>query len=76
MPLFYFNVDGGTYHWTDVVGKPCKDVAAARAEARQIAAEMVASCLFAGRVPDDATIEVEDQNLRPILEMKLRHAAC
>ena len=76
MPLFYFNVDGGTYHWTDVVGKSCRDISAARAEARRIAGEMVASCLLAGRVPDDATIEVEDHNLRPVLEMKLRHAAC
>jgi len=75
MPLFYFNVDGGTYHWTDVVGKSCSDVGAARAEARRIAGEMVASCLLAGRMPDDATIEVEDQHLRPVLEMKLRHAA-
>ena len=76
MPLFYFNVDGGTYHWTDVVGKSCSDIGAARAEARRLAGEMVASSLLAGRLPDDATIEVEDQNLRPVLEMKLRHAAC
>jgi hypothetical protein len=75
MPLFYFNVDGGTYHWTDVVGKRCRDMAAARTEARRIAAEMVSSCLLAGRSPDDAIIEVEDQNLRPVLEMRLRHAA-
>ena len=76
MPLFYFNVDGGTYHWTDIVGKSCRDVTAARAEARKLAAEMVSSSLLAGRVPDDALIEVEDQNMRPVLEMRLRHAAC
>ncbi len=76
MPLFYFNIDGGSYHWTDVVGRSCRDVGAAREEARRLAAEMVASSLLAGRVPDDAIIEVEDQNLRPVLEMPLRHAAC
>ena len=75
MPLFYFNVDGGTYHWTDVVGKSCRDVNDARAEARRLAGEMVSTSLLAGRLPDDAVIEVEDQNLRPVLEMRLRHAA-
>ena len=76
MPLFYFNVDGGSFHWTDVVGKPCRDVAAARAEARRLAAEMVASSLLSGKIPHEAVIEVEAQELRPVLEMPLRHAAC
>jgi hypothetical protein len=76
MPLFYFNVDGETYHWTDVVGRSCRDVNAARDEARRLAAELVSSSLLAGQAPEDALIEVEDQNMRPVLEMRLRHAAC
>ena len=76
MPRFYFNVNGDDFHWTDVVGRHCADLAAARREAAAIAGEMITSSLMAGRLPEDAMIEVEDEGMRPVLEMRLRHAAC
>ena len=76
MPIFYFNVDGGSYHWTDIVGRRCHDVAAVRREARRIAGEMITSSLLEGKLPDDAIIEVEDENLRPVLELPLKDAGC
>lgn len=75
MPVFYFNVDGSALHWSDGVGTPCRDLSAARLEAKRIAAEIVATSILAGRVPADATIEVEDTERRPVLEMPLQHAA-
>lgn len=75
VPTYYFNVNGGSYHCTDLVGRNCRDVGAAHREAHRIAAEMITASLIAGRVPDDATIEVEDEDMRPVLEMKLTHAA-
>ena len=75
MPLFYFNVNGGDFHWTDLVGRRCDDVFEARREATRLAGEMITSSLMAGKLPDDAVIEVEDESMRPVLEMRLRHAA-
>ena len=75
MPIFYFNVNGDTFHWTDVVGKRCNDMLAVRREAHRIAGEMVSTSLIAGRVPDEAMIEVEDEDLRPVLALPIRYAA-
>ena len=75
MPTYYFNVSGGSYHCTDLVGRNCRDVGAAHREAHRIAAEIIATSLIAGRVPEDAIIEVEDEDMRPVLEMRLVHAA-
>lgn len=75
MPMFYFNVEGEKLHWTDLVGKPCTDIDAARLEAKNIAGEMVTASLMAGRAPADAVIEVDDEHLRPVFEMRLDHVA-
>jgi len=75
VPLFYFNVNGGTYHCTDLVGRNCRDIGAAHREAHRLAAEMITTSLIAGQVPEDAIIEVEDEDMRPVLEMRLSHAA-
>jgi hypothetical protein len=60
VPRFYFNVNGGDFHWTDVVGRRCTDLVAARSGATVIAGEMITS-LAAGEMLEDAAIEVEDQ---------------
>jgi hypothetical protein len=75
VPRFYFNVNGDEFHWTDLVGRRCDDLVAARREATAIAGEMITSSLMAGKLPEDAVIEVEDESMRPVLEMRLRHAA-
>jgi hypothetical protein len=75
VPRFYFNVNGADFHWTDLVGLRCADLSAARREATRIAGEMITSSLMAGELPRDAVIEVEDEAMRPVLEMPLRHAA-
>jgi hypothetical protein len=76
MPRFYFNVNGDDFHWTDLVGRRCADLVAARREATLIAGEMITSSLMAGELPKDAVIEVEDETMRPVLEMPLRLAGC
>jgi hypothetical protein len=76
VPRYYFNVQGADFNWTDLVGRRCADIVAARREATLIAGEMITSSLMAGKTPDDAVIEVEDEAMRPVLEMSLRHAAC
>ena len=74
VPKFYFDVNGADFHWTDLVGRCCADLA--RREATLIAGEMITSSLMAGKVPHDAVIEVEDEAMRPVLELPLRHAGC
>ena len=74
MPRFYFNVVGDDLHWTDVAGRHCGTLEAARLEARRIAAEIVSNALISGQAPPDAVVEVEDQQLRPVLELPVMQA--
>ena len=71
MPLFYFNVRGDGYEVPDLAGRECADLEAARAEAERLAAELVETALVAGEVPPDATVEVDDEELRPVLALPL-----
>ena len=73
--MFYFNVNGDSFHCTDLVGTNCRDVGAAHREAHRIAAEMITASLIDGRVPEDAIIKVEDEDMRPVLEMRLSQAS-
>jgi hypothetical protein len=71
MPHFYFNVRGEGFEVPDLAGRRCADEAAARAEAERIAAELVEAALAAGEVPPDATVEVDDEEMRPVLALPL-----
>jgi hypothetical protein len=71
MPQFYFNVRGEGFDLPDLAGRQCADEAAARAEAERIAAELVEAALAAGHPPPQATVEVDDEALRPVLALPL-----
>ena len=72
MPLYYFNVRGSAFELPDLAGRQCADDAAARAEAERMAAELIETALVAGDLPPDATIEVDDEALRPLLALPLQ----
>ena len=74
MPIFYFNVVGGDLNWTDLAGKYCDSVDRAREEAERLAGEIVSNALLSGNMPPDANIEVEDDSLRPVLELPITRA--
>jgi hypothetical protein len=71
MPTYYFNVHGERFEVADFAGKECPDDAAARAEAERLAAELVETALVAGEAPPEAIIEVDDEELRPVLALPL-----
>ena len=71
MPTYYFNVRGEHFELPDLAGKTLSDDAAARAEAERLAAELVESALVAGALPPDATVEVDDEEMRPVLALPL-----
>ena len=71
MPTFYFNVRGAGFELPDLTGRECADIEAARAEAERLAAELVETALVAGELPPDATVEVDDAELRPLLALPL-----
>ena len=74
MPIYYFNLRGEDFELPDLAGKSLGDDAAARAEAERLAAELVETALVAGTLPPDATVEVDDENMRPILALPLNRA--
>ncbi|HEV2748238.1 MAG TPA: hypothetical protein VGW34_13180 [Allosphingosinicella sp.] len=69
MPVYYFNVRGEAFDLPDLTGRQCRDEAAARAEAERLAGDIIANALVAGKLPVDATIEVDDEELRPIMAL-------
>ena len=71
MPTYYFNVRGEHFEQPDLTGKTLRDDAAARAEAERLAAELVETALVAGARPPDATVEVDDEQMRPVLALPL-----
>lgn len=71
MPIFYFNVRGSDFELPDLTGRECADAEAARAEAQRLAAELIETALVAGELPPDATVEVDDENQRPLLALPL-----
>jgi hypothetical protein len=74
MPLFYFNVRGDGYEVPDLAGRECPDAEAARIEAERMAADLVETALLAGERPMEAIVEVDDEELRPILAIPLNPA--
>lgn len=71
MPTYYFNLRGKDFELPDLAGKELGDDMAARAEAERLAAELVESALTAGHLPPDAVIEVDDEQMRPVLALPL-----
>ncbi len=71
MPTYYFNLRGERFERPDLAGKTLPDDAAARAEAERLAAELAETALVAGTVPPDAVIEVDDEEMRPLLALPL-----
>jgi hypothetical protein len=60
----------------DLAGRECADAVAARLEAERLAAEIVETALLAGERPPPATIEVDDEEQRPVLALPLGAGRC
>jgi hypothetical protein len=71
MPIFYFNLRGEGLDQPDLTGRDLPDEAAARAEAERLAEELIETARAAGLRPPEATIEVDDEELRPVLALPL-----
>jgi hypothetical protein len=74
MPIYYFNLRGENFELPDLAGKSLSDDAAARAEAERLAAELVEAALISGTLPPDAVVEVDDEQMRPLLALPLNPA--
>ena len=74
MPTYYFTLRGADFELPDLAGKSLSDDAAARAEAERLAAELVESALVAGTSPPNAVVEVDDEQMRPVLALPLSAA--
>jgi hypothetical protein len=74
MPTYYFNLRGESFELPDLAGKSLPDDAAARAEAERLAAELIETAIVAGTVPPDAVVEVDDEDMRPVLALPLNLA--
>ena len=74
MPTYYFSLRGADFELPDLAGKSLSDDAAARAEAERLAAELVETALASGTVPPDAVVEVDDEQMRPLLALPLNPA--
>lgn len=74
MPTYYFNLRGENFELPDLAGKSLSDASAAREEAERLAAELVESALVSGAVPPDAVVEVDDEDMRPVLALPLNPA--
>jgi len=72
MPVFYFNLRGDGVDQPDLTGRDLPDEGAARLEAERLAAELAEAARAAGETPPDATLEVDDAELRPVLALPLR----
>jgi hypothetical protein len=71
MPLYYFNMRGERFEHPDLTGRDLPDAAAARAEAERLAAELIETALVSGEMPPDAYVEVDDEEMRPVLSLPL-----
>jgi uncharacterized protein DUF6894 len=74
MPTYYFTLRGADFELPDLAGTSLRDAAAARAEAERLAAELVESALISGTLPPDAVVEVDDEQMRPVLALPLNPA--
>jgi len=71
MPTYYFTLRGESFELPDLAGKSLPDDAAARAEAERLAAELIETAMVAGTLPPDAVVEVDDEEMRPVLALPL-----
>lgn len=71
MPIFYFHLRGDDYEVPDLAGRSCADDGEARIEAEALAAELAETARAAGEPRPTGTIEVVDQDMRPILTLPL-----
>jgi hypothetical protein len=72
MPTYYFQLRGEGFEATDLAGLECADDEAARAEAERLAAELIETAIVAGEIPAPATVEVDDEELRPVIAIPLK----
>jgi hypothetical protein len=70
---YFFDVHGETFANPDLVGRDLVDDDAARAEAHQLAKEVVVAELTGG-LPEKTWVEVVDEDQRPILLMPIDEA--
>ena len=76
MPTYFFNVRGPGLDVPDLTGRICADEAAARAEAERLAAELAETARAAGAPPPRATVEVDDEEMRPVLAIPVGAGRC
>jgi hypothetical protein len=74
MPTYYFSLRGENFESPDLAGKTLCNDSEARAEAERLAAELVESALISGKLPPDAVVEVDDEQMRPVLALPLNLA--
>jgi hypothetical protein len=74
MPTYYFSLRGENFELPDLAGKSLSNDSAARAEAERLAAELVESALISGARPPDAVVEVDDEQMRPVIALPLNPA--
>ena len=70
-PIYYFQLRGEDFEVPDLAGRECPDAAAARGEAERLAAELVETAIVDRGRPPMATLEVDDEDLRPLLSIPL-----
>lgn len=70
-PMYYFQLRGEDFEVPDLAGRECPDAAAARGEAERLAAELVETAIVDRGRPPAAILEVDDENLRPLLSIPL-----
>ena len=75
MPIYYFHLRGEGFEVPDLAGRECRDDEAARAEAERLAAELIETALISGETPAPATVEVDDEELRPLMAIPLHAPA-
>lgn len=71
MPIYYFHLRGEDFELPDLAGKSLSNDSEAREEAERLAAELVESALICGTSPPDAVVEVDDEQMRPVLALPL-----
>jgi hypothetical protein len=74
MPRYFFCPVTERGSATDLLGDECRDLAEAKARARETAAALIAADLEAGRTPR-GWVEVLDEDQRPVFMLPLRAAA-
>jgi hypothetical protein len=74
MPVFFFNLRGPGFDVPDLAGREFPDAAAARAEAERLAAELAETALASGEISEGATVEVDDEEQRPVLALPIGQA--